>query len=336
MAVESRPPAVGIFSTLIFTKFIMNQSTKFSVHATLAAAVMSFGGSALAASFDANMELDNTYRSGTAVAAGDKGLSQGGRVEMNASGKAGANLFVAGKAAFLAKKDGTVATDDMWIQMGSASGDVKLGRFEAADLFPLVGDTLVNHAGNVYGTNALRGRKDGSQFHAAGTLNLGNGLSVELGVVEHKTAGRAKGLRPVLSYAAGPLSARVGFESGKYHGSGNTMNGAGATVSYDFGGFKLTGNLASGKSDAPTRNSQSAVGLTVNTGGLSVGVIAATTEEAVGKSKVQTAYLAYAMPLFDIKGATWTPAVSTSTAKNSTTGSSVQETSLRVRLNYAF
>lgn len=338
MAVESRPPAVGIFSTLIFSKFIMNQSTKFSVHATLAAAVMSFGGSALAAAFDANIELDNTYRSGTAVATDDKSLSQGGRVEMNASGKAGANLFVAGKAAFLAKKDGTVATDDMWIQMGSASGDVKLGRFEAADLFPLVGDTLVNHAGNVYGTNALRGRKDGSQFHAAGTLNLGSGLSVELGVVGNKSAtpGIAKGLRPVLSYAAGPLSARVGFESGKYNGSGNKLNGAGATVSYDFGGFKLTGNLASGKSDAATRNSQNAAGLTVNTGGLSVGVIAATTEEAVGKSKVQTAYVAYAMPLFDIKGATWTPAVSTSTAKNSTTGSSVQETSFRVRLNYAF
>lgn len=338
MAVESRPPAVGIFSTLIFIKFIMNQSTKFSVHATLAAAVMSFGGSAFAAAFDANIELDNTYRSGTAVATDDKGLSQGGRVEMNASGKAGANLFVAGKAAFLAKKDGTVATDDMWIQMGSASGDVKLGRFEAADLFPLVGDTLVNHAGNVYGTNALRGRKDGSQFHAAGTLNLGSGLSVELGVVENKstTPGIAKGLRPVLSYAAGPLSARIGFESGKYNGSGNKLNGAGATVSYDFGGFKLTGNLASGKSDAATRDSQNAAGLTVNTGGLSVGVIAATTEEAVGKSKVQTAYVAYAMPLFDIKGATWTPAVSTSTAKNSTTGSSVQETSFRVRLNYAF
>lgn len=315
-----------------------NRSVKFSLRVTTAAAVLSLGGAAFAATFDANIELDNTYRSGNAVAKADKGLSQGGRIEMNASGKAGANLFVAGKAAFLAKKDGTVAADDMWIQMGSARGDVKLGRFEATDLFPLVGDTLVNHAGNVYGANALRGRKDGSQFHAAGTLNLGAGLSMELGVVENKssTLGIAKGVRPVLAYAAGPLTARVGLESGRYNGTGNSLSGAGATVGYDFGGFKLSGNLASGKSDAATRNRQSAVGLTVNAAGLSVGLISASTEQPVGELKVQTAYVAYKMPLFDIKGASWTPALSTSTAKNSSTGSNVQENSFRIRLNYVF
>lgn len=316
----------------------MNHAVKSSLRATAVVAVLSLGGTAFAAAFDANIELDNTYRSGSAVAAADEGLSQSGRVEMNASGKAGTNLFVAGKAAFLAKKDGTVAADDMWIQLGSVKGDVKLGRFEAADLFPLVGDTLVNHAGNVYTANALRGRKDGSQFHAAGTLNLGGGLSVELGVVETKSA--AKGVRPVLSYAAGPLTARIGFEVGKYvaaaPAAANDVRGVGATVGYDFGGFKLAGNVASGKSNAATRNSQNAVGLTVNAAGLSVGLIAANTEQPVGELKVQTAYVAYNMPLFDIKGASWTPAFSTSTAKNSSTGTDVQENSFRIRLNYAF
>ncbi|MDO8248652.1 MAG: carbohydrate porin [Rhodoferax sp.] len=316
----------------------MNHTVNFSVRTAVAAAVLSLGSAAFAApAFDANIELDNTYRSGSAVAEADKGLGQGGRVEMNATGKAGANMFVAGKAAFLAKKDGTVAADDMWIQVGSAGGDVKLGRFEAADLFPLAQDTLINHAGNVYGTNTLRGRKDGSQFHAAGTLNLSAGLSLELGVVENKTT--AKGVRPVLSYAAGPLTARLGFEAGKYAAVGgaaaNDVRGVGATVGYDFGGFKLTGNLASGKTDAATRNNQSAFALTAAVGGLVVGVISGKTEAAVGDDKVQTVYASYNLPLFDIKGASITPALSSSTGKTAA-GVETTENSLRVRLNYAF
>lgn len=315
----------------------MNHAVKSSLRATAVAAVLSLGGTAFAATFDANIELDNTYRSGSAVAAADEGLSQSGRVEMNASGKAGANMFVAGKAAFLAKKDGTVSTDDMWIQVGSTGGDVKLGRFEAADMFPLAQDTLINHAGNVYGTNALRGRKDGSQFHAAGTLNLGAGLSLELGVVENNssTPGIAKGVRPVLTYAVGPLTARVGFESGKYNGTGNSLSGAGATVGYDFGGFKLTGNLASGKTDAATRNNQSALALTAAVGGLVVGVISGKTEAAVGDDKVQTVYASYKMPLFDIKGASITPGLSSSIGKTAA-GVETKEDSLRIRLNYVF
>jgi hypothetical protein len=310
----------------------MKNTFKFSARATAAAAVMALGSSAFAATFDANIELDNTYRDGSAVAAADQGLSQSGRVEMNAAGKAGTNLFVAGRASFLAKKDGGLATDDMWIQVGSATTGLKLGRFEAADLFPLAGDTLVNHAGTVYGTNTLRGRKDGAQFHAAGTTSLGNGLSLELGVVETKSA--AKGVRPVVSYAAGALSLSAALESGKYV-SGNDVSGAGATVSYNLGMAKLTGNLAKGKSDAATRNAQSAFALTVAAGGLSVGVVSATNEATVGEDKVSTVYASYSMPLFDIKGASVTPAISSSTGK---TGAGVEttENSLRVRLNYAF
>ena len=116
----------------------MKNTFKFSARATAAAAVMALGSSAFAATFDANIELNNTYRNGSAVVASgaDEGLSQNGRVELNAAGKAGTNLFVAGRASFLANKDSTLATDDMWIQVGSATTGLKLGRFEAADLFP--------------------------------------------------------------------------------------------------------------------------------------------------------------------------------------------------------
>ena len=313
----------------------MNHSFKFSACAT--AAVLSLGSNAFAATFDANIEFDNTYRSGSAVATTDQGLSQGGRVELNAAGKAGSDMFVTGRASFLALKNGTAATDDMWIQFGSAKGDVKLGRFEAADLFPIVGDTLVNHAGNVYYTNTLRGRKDKNLFHAAGTLNMGNGLSLELGVVETRNGVDATGVRPVLAYAAGPLNLRLGFESAKY-ASGRSVNGFGGTVSYNAGSVTVTGNMASGNTDADSHNKQTAFGVTAAMGGLSVGGIFGKTEQgaAVGEEKVQTFYAAYSMPLFDIKGASITPALSISSAKNSASGLDKQENSLRVRLNYAF
>jgi hypothetical protein len=118
------------------------------------------------------------------------------------------------------------------------------------------------------------------------------------------------------------LSLRVGLESGKYV-SGNSVSGAGATVSYDFGGFKLVGNVANGKSDAATRNSQSAFGLSAAAGGLELGVAVGNTEAPVGELKVQTAYVSYGMPLLDIKGASWTSALSASSAKNSVLGTDV-------------
>lgn len=92
----------------------MNHAVKFSARTAVAAAVLAVGSSAFAApNFDANIEFDNTYRSGSAVKAVEKGLGQSGRVELNASGKAGTNMFVAARASFLAKKDGTAVTDDM-------------------------------------------------------------------------------------------------------------------------------------------------------------------------------------------------------------------------------
>jgi hypothetical protein len=318
----------------------MNNTLKFAVRATVAAAALSTGTIAFAAAaIDANIELDNTSREGTAVAAADKGLSQSGRLELNVANKAGADLFVAGRATFLAKKDGNVGTDDMWIQLGSSSVDVKLGRFEAADLFPLAGDTLVNHAGTVYGTNLLRGRKASDVFHAATTFRTGNGFAFELGVIQTTTntllATNVRGVRPVLSYASGPFSASVGLEAGEYN-SGNKINGFGLTTSYNFGSFKLTGNYAQGKQDAIVDESQNAYGITVASGGLSVGAIVAKNDATGGNTRVQTGYVSYSMPLLGVKGATITPAVSLSKAQNSVANTNVEETAFRVRLHYDF
>jgi hypothetical protein len=307
-----------------------------------AAALLAISGAASALDFSANIELDNTFLSGNIPkAAGADGINQSGRVELNASGKAGTNMFVAGKAAFLAKKDGSVATDDMWVQLGNQSFDVKLGRFEGVDLFPLPGDTVVENAGDVYKTNVLRGRIGDSTFHGALTAKLGGGLAVELGLIETKAAGKSKGFRPAVTYANGPLSLGVGFESGKTNAvapaTSTKGTGFGGFAQYDFGGFKVTGNFAQGKTDVPGGSdlTDTSFALIGSFGPANLGFISAKNENGPGltDSKVTTVYGSYALPLFDIKGATITPAFSVSSNNDTPKG---KVNAVRVRINYTF
>jgi hypothetical protein len=115
------------------------------------AAVAALCASAAAAhaqlALDANLELDTTYTNkvnAPATNARDSDLSLGGRVEFNVGAKAtNGDAFVAARASLLLKKDGDTGMDDLWVQAGNATADVKLGRFEAMDLFPVGKDTVV-------------------------------------------------------------------------------------------------------------------------------------------------------------------------------------------------
>lgn len=310
----------------------------------IAVAIVALAGTAHAADYSANIELDNTARSGSLTqGTADSGLTQSGRVEFNASGKAGKDMTVSGRASFLAQKTGGVATDDMWISVNSASGSgLKLGRFEAFDMFPISQDTVVNDAGSIYKTNLLRGRKGDNQFHAAGTLAAGGGLNFELGLIETKVVGAAKGLRPVVSYANGPLSLAAGFESGKVNTTATTstsFTGFGLTGAYDFGGFKLTGDLANGTIKTTPEQKKNAFGLNALVGPFFAGVVVGNNKLAGSSTeKVTTLHASYKMPLFDIKNAFVTPAFSTSKASNAgnVSGASLKDNSIRVRLNYEF
>ncbi len=319
----------------------MKTSTTFALRATAAAALLGLASTAFALETSANIELDNTYRTGSLTKGGpDEGLSQSGRVEVNVTGKVGSKYFVAGKAAILAQKTGGVATDDMWIQLGSEAGDVKLGRFEAADLFPLAQDTVVNDAATLYKGNSLRGRKSANVFHAAGTINFAKGVGLEVGVIETKNTPDTKGIRPVFFVDSGPLSLKVGVEAGKVVPTGAKLTGFGVTAGYDFSGFKITGNLASGKTKlAGTSTKGTSFGITGQAGPAVLGLIAGSNDFGGStKEKVTTFYASYSLPLFDIKGATVTPALSASKAKDvgGVAGTSLKDTSVRVRFNYTF
>ncbi|NML18068.1 carbohydrate porin [Azohydromonas caseinilytica] len=305
---------------------------------------------------DANVEVDTTHQNN------DVGATQGGRVELNLMGKTTlGDAFVAGKATFLAKKDGGTATDDMWVQAGTERADLKLGRFEAADLFPQGRDTVLNRAGSgLYRANFIRGRfggASGNVVHLAGNVKLAEGVNLELGLAETRVAsnlaaGQAEGLRPVLSYAGNGLVVRAGLEIGRLSdggaGSGTArfadLRGLGLTASKAIGPGILNLNLAAGKAEGLWKSSVIAANYTVPRGPwvhLEHGRI---DPEAPGRrtEKLSTVGVGWQFSLFGIKDAYVTPALSWShssaDAFSAGLGGSgkATEKAIRVRFNYTF
>lgn len=283
--------------------------------------------------FDANYENNTTYTDSKPAT-----TTNDGRVELNASATAknGSN-FVSAKGTVLLKQDGTTGVDDAWIQAGTSAVDVKLGRFEAADLFPLGQDTLVSKAQNGgvdavagYTANALRGRTTANNgtnpLHAVVGVNAG-GLRAELGLFAATGAAGATqtyGLRPTLVYTAGALTLRGGFENIKATNAAD-QNGYGLSLGYALSSTSSVNVNYASNSDSKN----SSVGANGTFGGLGLGVI----QDKNNTNSTTTFYASYAMPLLGVKGATLTPAISNSTTDVAGVAS---VTAVRARINYAF
>ena len=314
------------------------------------AAVAALCASAAAAhaqlALDANLELDTTYTNkvnAPATNARDSDLSLGGRVEFNVGAKAtNGDAFVAARASLLLKKDGDTGMDDLWVQAGNATADVKLGRFEAMDLFPVGKDTVVEYAGYTpYQANALRGRKGSDVFHGALGLNAAPGLRVELGLVFSKegptagadgvlgtaddVSGQSKGFRPAVMYTSGPLTLRAGLESVKEAGTTNSSEtGLGLSAGYQLNkDTNVNVNFAKKEDDK-------SFGVNAIIGAAGVGLVYGKGDTAAAKAT--TVYAAYTLPLMGVKGASITPAISFAKGGTGTKG----QTAARVRINYAF
>ena len=277
---------------------------------------------------DANLELDTTYFNKIdepAANARDSDLNMAGRVEVNVAGKAtNGDSFVAARGTLLIKKDGDAAVDDMWVQFGNAGMDMKLGRFEAMDLFPVGKDTVLEEAGYAtYRANALRGRFGKGSAHGALGINAGP-ARIEIGLVYNKDAGDARGVRPAVSYTTGPLTLRAGFETVKIVGTDGSNTGVGLSMGYALSSdSNINVNFAKIDDD-------SSFGVNGTFGAAGVGLV--TGKRSNTDDKVTTVYAAYSLPLFGVKGATVTPAVSYSTG-----GVNVDnQIAARVRINYAF
>lgn len=283
----------------------------------VAAALVAAGAVQAGVTFDANLEHDLTHK--------NSAVTNGGRVELNATAalaKSGDNFVNAKATLTVPTGSGSVGIDDAWVQFGNSAVDLKIGRQEATDLFPLGKDVVVEAAltGVGYRAKELRGRFTTGQVHAVAGLNAAAGLRVEIGLLaDDNNSGNATGVRPTLVYTNGGFTLRAGGES--YKKSGNNFNGTGVSF-----GYAVTNNAVVNLNYAKQDNANS-FGLNAVVGDAGVGVVKDTT----GTQKSTVYYAAYSFPLLDVKGATITPAVSTATA----TGQE-KVNAVKVRFNYAF
>lgn len=277
---------------------------------------------------DANLELDTTYTNkvdAPASNARDSDLGMGGRVEVNVAGKAtNGDAFVAGRASLLVKKDGDTGVDDMWVQFGNAGMDVKLGRFEATDLFPVGKDTVLEYAGYTpYRAHLLRGRFGSDSAHGALGINAGP-ARIEVGMVYSKDDGEARGIRPAVVFTTGPVTLRAGIESVKIVGTDGSNTGVGLSM-----GYALSSDASINVNFAKMEDDK-AIGVNGTFGPAGIGMVYG--KGATSADKVTTVYAAYSLPLFGVKGASITPALSYSKGGTGTDN----QIAARVRINYAF
>lgn len=279
--------------------------------------------------FDANLETNTDFRKEITTPGSERdSITNGGRVEINAAAEAkNGDYFVKARGTMLVGLTGSgVSIDDAWVQAGSSSVDLKVGRFEAMDLFPLGKDVAAN-IGNVgYNGNTLRGRKTDGRLHAALGLNASPAVRFELGLVtEKQTGGASYGLRPVVQFAAGALTVRAGVEAIKGDNGGASSTGLGLTAGYAVNSSTtINANFASNSKD-----DKSAFGLNATFGDAGVGFIQGKNKATNVKST--SVYAAYTFPLLGVKGASITPAL----GFHKETGKS-NDTAFRVRINYAF
>lgn len=304
----------------------MQHVFKLAAVAALCASAAAHAGVA----FDANIETNTDFRQKVSTPGSERdAVSNGGRVELNAVAD------VAKNGDFYVKSKGTlivglasegVSIDDAWVQAGSSDVDLKLGRFEAMDLFPLGKDVAAN-IGNVgYNGNTLRGRKSDGRLHAALGLNASSSVRFELGLITEKQTGASTfGVRPVVQFGSGPLTLRAGAEAIQGDNDGPKSTGYALTAGY---ALSSTTTINVNYASNPDTD-KSAFGLNATFGDAGVGLVQ-------GKNKLtnvdsSAVYAAYTFPLLGVKGASITPALGYYTESGK-----ANDTAFRVRLNYGF
>lgn len=260
--------------------------------ATPAMAGMTYEGESGSLSFAGDVELDvNAHNSqeaptGSIFSAEEidtrDEYNQTGRILLEVAGerRATSGHYARFKAQPLLGTDGGVGVDDAWLAIGNdRGGEVKVGRFEAFDLFPLGQDVFVEHNGDTandlyrdgsgYIYQAKEGRGRGA---SAGQVLLSQqfgDLYVELGTlfgdrsdlfdtasyhgfaIDGDTKNSAI-LRPVVAWTPGPWTLAVGAETNVVSDAvvderGEDIGdrtGYGTRVSYADGDWSVNANLA--------------------------------------------------------------------------------------------
>ncbi|NAW91672.1 MULTISPECIES: carbohydrate porin [unclassified Vibrio] len=259
--------------------------------------VFSIGGDV---EFDINFRDSNTKNA--------QKLNQDGRLLVLIAGErsVSGDRYIKAQAQPLLKTTGDVDLDDAWIAFGQANNwELKVGRYEAFDLFPVGQDTMLEYAnadkpqefanGDVYRANKARGRGDNGQIGFSKTAdNLYFELSTKF---ENESAAdqNAVFVRPVVAYqivesvrVAAGLEANLTADKDD---ADNDFLGYGATVNYSADDLSINVNYAFRDFDTKTQE-DTTIGANLLFKGFGLGHVYG--EVDTGSSeKVNTTYASY-------------------------------------------
>jgi hypothetical protein len=150
-------------------------------------------------------------------------FAQGGRVKLTAESKmeSDTGFFVAGKGQVELKLDGSAATADSWVQIGTSGFALKVGRFEGEGCFSKGEDVFIVGAaggGDRYELKGIRGR---SPNQLALDFSAGESMAIQIGAVYGNgdylgiDGVNVIGARPVVTFSTEAFTLKAGAEFAK-------------------------------------------------------------------------------------------------------------------------
>lgn len=294
--------------------------------------------------FAGNVELDTDMIS---TDQDDTTYTHGGRAKLEINGRRDAGeWFVAGKGEALAKVDGDMVSEDVWLMIGkTGQWNVRVGRYENSHMFPEGRDTVIEHAtdggsGNApvpYEMDRARGRFGGD---SDGGLRL-RVQSIENWLVEIGTRwgggdseSAISGIRPVLIYDDGSMNLRLGMET--VDDGFQDLSGLGVSFGSSVGDVGYIINLTSLDDDANGLESTT-IGANLTIGEFVVGAYLVDTDYDAGNDpEVTTIYASYRQNIANLDTLYITYAMSSSSSDDVAADADDQKDQVRVRLNYDF
>jgi hypothetical protein len=213
-----------------------------------------------------DVEFNNDIRNEETATTDVNTYDQSGRLLVGVSGMrdVGADNYISANAQILLNMDGDVSADDAWVAMGAKEDwELKLGRFEAYNLFPAGQDTYLNHASgvDVYTASYARGRSENGQINFSKTAGSAY-FEVSANFMANGGADdNAVFLRPVVAFSLSDslkLSAGGEFNmTADDADADNDFTGYGATLNYAAGDISVNLNYAAREFDTTDQDDTS-------------------------------------------------------------------------------
>ena len=263
---------------------------------------------------------------------------QNGRVLIGISGdrKINSNGYIKFLGVSLLDLDGDVDSDDAWLAFGEYNDwEMKLGRFESYNLFPVGQDTYLVHAQDIYTASYARGRSNKGQVNIAKYMDKAY-FEITANFMENNGAkDNAVFLRPTIAYSfTDSLKLAAGAEINATSDKSDPDNdfiGYGATLNYQSDNLSAALNYAYRDFDTKTREDTTYGGYVLYKD-FQIGYISGSTDTNI-KSDVDSIYTSYKFAnVMDIEDF----AIYLGAFSSEVDGNDESDQGARIRLKYLF